>query len=238
MSVKTLQVGRDYPSNGKVLNIFNHPHQCNAYILLNGCRQENCFEWKSWTRSCSMDRKERERNLIWLVNWMWRDSSVIPGGQQEMPKTAFSWRFSNTFESFLYIDILSLIFLNISLYKKWNRLFWKMEFLKGRTLLYGFSFKTIQSPLHCWFHGNSFKGFSFVFSAPWLAKVESSQKWNGMWFSDIVSRHTCSTVAETIGVTKYTENFGTKKCSENSVWSCWDDAQSVEPTIQSNMRIS
>ena len=20
--------------------------------------------------------------LIWLVNWMWRDSSVIPGGQQ------------------------------------------------------------------------------------------------------------------------------------------------------------
>ena len=25
--------------------------------------------------------------LIWLVNWMWRDSSVIPGGQQEdVPK--------------------------------------------------------------------------------------------------------------------------------------------------------
>ena len=24
--------------------------------------------------------------LIWLVNWMWRDSSVIPGGQQEVFK--------------------------------------------------------------------------------------------------------------------------------------------------------
>ena len=33
-----------------------------------------------------------------------------------------------------------------------------------------------------WFHGNSFKGFSIVFPAPWLAKVESSQKSNGMWF--------------------------------------------------------
>ena len=33
-----------------------------------------------------------------------------------------------------------------------------------------------------WFHGSSFKGFSIVFPAPWLAKVESSQKSNGMWF--------------------------------------------------------
>ena len=32
----------------------------------------------------------------------------------------------------------------------------------------------------CWFHGSSFKGFSVV-----LAKIESSQKSNGMWFSDI-----------------------------------------------------
>ena len=35
---------------------------------------------------------------------------------------------------------------------------------------------------YCWFHGSSFKGFSIVFPAPWLAKVESSQKSNGMWF--------------------------------------------------------
>ena len=34
----------------------------------------------------------------------------------------------------------------------------------------------------CWFHGSSFKSFSIVFPAPWLAKVESSQKSNGMWF--------------------------------------------------------
>ena len=30
-----------------------------------------------------MNQKEREPNLIWLVNWIWRDSSVIFGGQQE-----------------------------------------------------------------------------------------------------------------------------------------------------------
>ena len=41
-----------------------------------------------------------------------------------------------------------------------------------------------QHPVHvnCWFHGSSFKGFSVVFLAPWLAKVESSQKSNGVWF--------------------------------------------------------
>ena len=31
-------------------------------------------------------------------------------------------------------------------------------------------------------YGSSFKGFSIVFPAPWLGKVESSQKSNGMWF--------------------------------------------------------
>ena len=35
---------------------------------------------------------------------------------------------------------------------------------------------------YCLFHGNFFKAFSIVFPAPWLAKVESSQKSNGMWF--------------------------------------------------------
>ena len=45
------------------------------------------------------------------------------------------------------------------------------------------------------------QGLFYCFPAPRLAKVESSQKSNGMWFSDIFSRHTCSTVTETIGVT-------------------------------------
>ena len=34
----------------------------------------------------------------------------------------------------------------------------------------------------CFTCGSSFEGFSIVFPAPWLAKVESSQKSNGMWF--------------------------------------------------------
>ena len=36
--------------------------------------------------------------------------------------------------------------------------------------------------LICWFLGSSFKGFSMFFPAPSLAKVESSQKSNEMWF--------------------------------------------------------
>ena len=86
-------------------------------------------------------------------------------------------------------------------------------------------------PLICWFHGSSFKGYSIVFPAPWLAKVKLSQKSNRMWFSDIFSRHFCSTVAKTIGVTNYAASFGAKKCSENHIWSCWDDSRSMEPTI-------
>ena len=36
-------------------------------------------------------------------------------------------------------------------------------------------------------------------------------------FSDIFSRHICSIVAETIGVTNYVASFGAKKCSENHI---------------------
>ena len=75
------------------------------------------------------------------------------------------------------------------------------------------------------------KAFVLFFSAPWLAKVESSQKSNGMWIPDIFSRHICSTVAETIGVTNYAASFGAKKCSENHIWRNWDDARSVEPPM-------
>ena len=35
-------------------------------------------------------------------------------------------------------------------------------------------------------------------------------------FSDIFSRHICSTVAETIGVTNYAASFDSKKCSETT----------------------
>ena len=56
--------------------------------------------------------------------------------------------------------------------------------------------------------------------------------------SVIFSRHICSTVAETIDVTNYAASFGAKKCSENHIWSCWDDARSVEPTILGYVRVS
>ena len=36
-------------------------------------------------------------------------------------------------------------------------------------------------------------------------------------FSDILSRHICSTVAETIGVINYAASFGAKKCSVNYI---------------------
>ena len=68
----------------------------------------------------------------------------------------------------------------------------------------------------CWFHGSSFKGFSIVFPAPRLAKVESSQKSNGMWFFRHFSRHICSTVAETIGVTNYAASFGAKNVQKTT----------------------
>ena len=56
---------------------------CNT-LFSHACRQENYFEWKLWTNSCSMDWKEWGPNLIWLVNWIWRDSSIIPSmGQQD-----------------------------------------------------------------------------------------------------------------------------------------------------------
>ena len=67
----------------------------------------------------------------------------------------------------------------------------------------------INLKLNRWFHRSSFKGFSIVFPAPWLAKVESSQKSNGTW----LFRHFFA------GVTNYAASFGTKKCSENHIWS-------------------
>ena len=85
--------------------------------------------------------------------------------------------------------------------------------------------------LICWFHGGSFKGFSIVFLLPDWLKLNHLKSRMECDFSDILSRHFCSTVAETIGLTNYAARFGAKKCSENHIWSCWDDSRSMEPTI-------
>ena len=64
---------------------------------------------------------------------------------------------------------------------------WKVPKGRGRQLMNFYfmhcrTFAIGPQKTTCWFHGSSFKGFSIVFPAPWLAKVESSQKSNGMWF--------------------------------------------------------
>ena len=55
----------------------------------------------------------------------------------------------------------------------------------------------------------------FLFS-DWL-KLNHLKSRMECGFSDIFSRHNCSTVAETIGVTNYAASFGAKKCSENHI---------------------
>ena len=65
--------------------------------------------------------------------------------------------------------------------------------------------------INCWFHGSSFKGFSIVFLLiDWL-KLNHLKSRMECGFSDIFSRHFCSTVAETIGLTNHAANFGAKK---------------------------
>ena len=74
------------------------------------------------------------------------------------------------------------------------------------------------------------KAFLLFFLLPDWLKLNHLKSRMECGFSDIFSRHICSTVAETIGVTNYAASFGANKCSENHIWSCWDDARSVEPT--------
>ena len=62
-----------------------------------------------------------------------------------------------------------------------------------------------------------FKGFSLVFLLPDWLKLNHFKSRMECDFSDIFSRHICSTVAETIGVTNYAASFGAKKCSENHI---------------------
>ena len=51
----------------------------------------------------------------------------------------------------------------------------------------------------------------YCFPAPRLAKVESSQKSNGIYVFRHFSRHICSTIAESIGLTNYAASFDAKK---------------------------
>ena len=74
------------------------------------------------------------------------------------------------------------------------------------------------------------KAFLLFFLLPDWLKLNHLRSWMECGFSDIFSRHICSTVAETMRMTNYAASFGANKCSENHIWSCWDDARSVEPT--------
>ena len=82
----------------------------------------------------------------------------------------------------------------------------------------------------CWFDGSSFKDFSIVFLfSNWLELNHLKSRME-CGFSDIFSCHVCSTRAETIDMTIYAASFRAKKCSENHILSCWDDARTLEPT--------
>ena len=56
------------------------------------------------------------------------------------------------------------------------------------------------------------KVFLLFFLLPDWLKLNHFKSRMECGFSDIFSRHFCSTVAETIGVTNYAAGFGAKKC--------------------------
>ena len=61
------------------------------------------------------------------------------------------------------------------------------------------------------------KAFLLFFLLPNWLKLNHLKSRMECGFPDIFSRHFCSTVAETIGVTNYAASFGAKKCSENHI---------------------
>ena len=61
------------------------------------------------------------------------------------------------------------------------------------------------------------KAFLLFFLLPDWLKLNHLKSRMGCGFSDIFSRHFCSTGAETIGLTNYAASFGAKKCSENHI---------------------
>ena len=61
------------------------------------------------------------------------------------------------------------------------------------------------------------KAFLLFFLLPDWQKLNHLKSRKECAFSDNFSRHICSTVAETIGVTNYAVSFGAKKCSKNHI---------------------
>ena len=61
------------------------------------------------------------------------------------------------------------------------------------------------------------KSFPLFFLLPDWLKLNHLKSRMECGFSDNFSRHICSTVAETIGMTNYAASFGAKKCSENHI---------------------
>ena len=61
------------------------------------------------------------------------------------------------------------------------------------------------------------KAFLLFFLLPDWLKLNHLKSRMECGFSDIFSRHFCSTGAETIGLTNYAASFGAKKCSENHI---------------------
>ena len=89
----------------------------------------------------------------------------------------------------------------------------------------------------CWFHRSSFYGFSIVFPAPWLAKVESSQKSNGMWFFRHFFAPYLFHRSRNNRRDKLRSKFWREKCSENHISSWWDVAP-LEPSMTISRNIS
>ena len=61
------------------------------------------------------------------------------------------------------------------------------------------------------------KAFLLFFLLPDWLKLNHLKSRIECGFSDILSLHVSSTVAETIGVRNYAASFGAKKCSENHI---------------------
>ena len=59
--------------------------------------------------------------------------------------------------------------------------------------------------------------FFYCFLLPDWLKLNHLKSRMECGFSDIFSRHFCSTAAETMGVTINPASFGAKKCSENHI---------------------
>ena len=131
-------------------------------------------------------------------------------------RTCEPFKFSNA--RFFYPDSVA----NSATQKPW--VFWDCFCRKqcSTKLLFRFIVGSMEAPS---------KALPLFFLLPDWLKLNHLKSRVECGLSDIFSRHICSTVAETIGVTNYAASFGAKKCPENHIWSRWDDARSVEPTI-------